>query len=161
MHSCFKTTCCNIPTAASFLLFLLEWLESLVAVSELARMYPFMVQWGPGQSHQTLYFDGCGHTDSHNHMYACPHPPASYLSYHTPFLTPKHTNTPPHQAGREEGSQYLRSRSYLASWSRYASNYRVFYNAALSLVSLNVPAGSNTSLHLLILLWLAQSLNSF
>lgn len=34
---------------------------------------------------------------------------ASYLSHHTFLLAPKHTNTPPDQAGGKEGSQYLKS----------------------------------------------------
>lgn len=73
-----------------------------------------------GQSHQTLYFDGCGHTDSHNHTYMSPFLP---LSPHTSADSKahKHTSWP---GGREEGSQYLRSWSYLVPRSRSASHCR-------------------------------------
>lgn len=79
-----------------------------MALNELGLMYPIILQSVQAKVIKLFYFDGCGHTDSHNHTYMC-RQPSSYLSHHTPLLTPKHTNTPPDWAGSEEGSQYLRS----------------------------------------------------
>lgn len=87
-----------------------------MAVSELGLMDPIMVQGGQAKVIKLFIFDGCGHrlTQPHIHAPTSPRP----TSYHTPLLTPNHTNTPTHRAAGEGGSQYLRSRSYLASWSK-------------------------------------------
>lgn len=79
-----------------------------MAQSELGLMYPIMVQWGQAKVIKLFILMDVD-TQTHTTTHTCLPPPPSYLSYHTPLLTPKHTNTPPDQAGSEEGSQYLKS----------------------------------------------------
>lgn len=96
------------------------FLRSLMALSELGLMYPIMVHRRQAKVIKLFILMD---VDTQTHTTTRTWAP-SYLSYHTPLLTPKHTNTPPDQAGREEGSQYLRSCSYLVPRSRSASHCR-------------------------------------
>lgn len=132
------------------------FLRSLMALSELGLMYPIMVHRRQAKVIKLFILMD---VDTQTHTTTRTWAPSS-LSYHTPLLTPKHTNTPPDQAGREEGSQYLRSCSYLVPRSRSVSRCRQTIEfstiAALSLLSLSGPGGFHTSLHVLVLFLLAD-----
>lgn len=126
MGCCYKSICCKTPVTAdpvqliwplscfSFTgIFELsngsKWIRSNVSYYGAMRA---------GQSHQTLYFDGCGHTDSHNHTYMLPHHPFLPLLPHTSPDSKAHKHTP--RAGGQRGRKSIfEELGYLASWSRF------------------------------------------
>lgn len=74
-----------------------------MALSELGSNVSYYGAMRAGQSHQTLYFDGCGHTDSHNHMYMHPRPPLpTSLTTHLFGLQSTQTHLLTRQAARKE-----------------------------------------------------------
>lgn len=86
--------CCYFFTGISELSNGSKWIRSNVSYYGAMRA---------GQSHQTLYFDGCGHTDSHNHTYMSPTSPFLPLLPHTSLDSKahKHTSWPGGQWGRK------------------------------------------------------------
>lgn len=115
-----------------------------MAPNELGLMYPIILQWVQAKVIKLFILMDVDTQARITTRTRAPTP--SYLAHHTPLLNPKHTNTPPDWAGNEEGSQYLKSSSYLAL--AVEADYRVFYNAALSSLTSSATGGFNTSPHL-------------
>lgn len=122
---CYKSTCCKIPEGVDPVQHIwpqccfsftgifepsngTKWIRSNVSYYGAMRA---------GQSHQTLYFDGCGHTDSHNRAYMLLHHPFLPLLPHTSpdSKAHKHTSWAGGQWGRKSIFEEL---GYSASWSR-------------------------------------------
>lgn len=115
-------------------------------------MYPIMVQWGQAKVIKLFILMD---VDTQTQTTTCTCTPTPFLPL-WPHTFPdskahKHTSWAGGQQGRKSIFEELKLPGLVVKIPlSLQANYRVFCNAALSLLSLRVPVGSNMSSHLLI-----------